>query len=295
MAYTPLREQIDVGITTPVSSSTEPLAAIPPNSRFKNHNFTAESDRQRWWTRIIQSHNLSRSSIVVPAKAPSPFSSTDYIRRTEKITCCSSAWRLLSHYRAKRSFNIVLCVLSSLILSGLILFFIFPRNIHLELYNFNDSLVRICNYTAGVNVTIENLQTVFSLSNPNYFPVKLKDSKAIVGLRNSNMTLRYFYDFELVQKVDEECEQRTYCTGLASSVDNWVWRINEISKFGLVVLEDSCKTGNLLLQVVVQQYVYQFLGQRQVKVPSVVKKIFSTTCEGCAINPHPTKETPTAM
>lgn len=280
-AYTPLREQLDASTQNRSMFSKHPETTILEHKTTRKQNVSSECDKKHWCSKISRSRGGNRPTSSLTTKMVSPHSSTDYIRRTENVSCCSSAWRLLNYYRAKRNFNVVLCVLSSLTLSGLILFFIYPRTIHMELYNFNHTLVRVCNYTTGVNVTIENLQTVFSLSNTNYFPVKLKDSKVIVGLRDNNMTLHYFYDFELLQKIDEVCDQRSYCTGLASAVQDWEWRIAEISNVGLIVLWDSCKTGDLLLQVVVQQYVYEFLGQRQVKIPSVVKKIFSTTCEGC--------------
>jgi len=287
-AYTALRDEIDAS-TQNKGTQTKLLEPVLPNSRSRRNNFSSQKDRQHWWYSISKSCN--RPSPAGSTKVTSPHCSTDYIRRTENVSCCSSALRLLNYYRAKRYFNKLLCVLFSLTIGGLILFFIFPRTIHFELYNFNHTLVRICNYTTGVNVTVENLQTVFSLSNPNYFPVRLKDSKVALGLEDNNMTLSYFYNFELVQKIDDDCEQRSYCTGLASSVENWEWRIAEISKMGLLVLKDSCKAGDVLLQVIVQQYVYQFLGVRKVRIPSVVKKTFSTTCEGCATNRHETNRT----
>jgi len=285
-SYTPLRDEIDAG-TQNKGTETQHLEPVLSNIRCTKYNVSSQNERRNWFVRICRSCN--RPAPAGSTKLPSPHCTTDYIRRTENDSCCSSAMRLLNYYRAKRYFKKLLCLLFSLTIFGLIVFFIFPRTINVELYNFNHTLVRICNYTAGVNVTVEDLQTVFSLSNPNYFPVQLKDSKVTLGLRDNNMTLRYFYDFELEQKIDVDCEQQNYCTGLASSVEDWEWRIADISEMGLLVLEDSCKSGDVLLQVIVQQYVYQYLGMRKVRIPSVDKKIFSTTCESCATNPHGTK------
>merc|ERR1719419_824501 len=107
-----------------------------------------------------------KRSTSLSHRASSPYCSTDYIRITENVSCCTRIY----YFWTRKNFCVFFTLLLCLTLGGMVFFFIFPRAVKVDLYGFQDTLVRVCNTTSFINVTIEDLKTVFSVTNDNYFP-----------------------------------------------------------------------------------------------------------------------------
>jgi len=224
----------------------------------------------------------------VSRRSLSPFSLTDYVKRTRKKD--NSFYRfcnVIDNKRRTRPACIygMLLLLLFIALIGLVLFFTHQRLIHIKMYEFSSTLVRVCNDTEGVSVTFEVLKTIFSVENPNYFPLTLSWAKLKIGFQSWNRTCNeslHEYKFEITQTIQKSCKQKSFCTGLESFVNTRKFVINGMNHFESDLFLNSCHSNSIVIEVVVETIYYMFLGREQRKSSTAPPKLFSTPCSSCA-------------
>jgi len=279
-SYAPLKEEVE-SQDTPLGISLKQTDHLKSQ---RDWNAQTQNNLETWrfgkGGRKLRSTSLSH-------RASSPYCSTDYIRIKENVSCCTSVYYSWTRRNVYVFFTLLLC----LTLGAMVFYFIFPRTVMVELYGFEDTLVRICNKTSLVNLTLENVKTVFSISNDNYFPVSFEESTISLSIVvDSNIIPNRFYNFEMVQKIGENCQGRTYCPDMESPTETKEWRIANNSIETLEILMSNCKRGQLQIMLQLKQYRYTFLGLRRLRKPKNGNETYSTQCEECVAQTLPPNE-----